>query len=56
MQQIDTRVLRAYLLTRRQALLMELGQIEDLLGLERTKVPKHKEQEARVKRKKNASG
>jgi hypothetical protein len=33
--------MRAYLMTRRQTLLMELGAIEDLLGIERTKKPKH---------------
>jgi len=31
-----------YLLKRRQVLLMELGQIEDILGLPRTKEPRHK--------------
>lgn len=39
-------VLRSYLLRRRQVLLMELGEIEDVLGLERTKPPKHKDKPA----------
>jgi len=36
--------MEAYLMRRRQCLLMELGQIEDLLGLERTKIPKDKQE------------
>lgn len=34
--------MREYLLRRRQVLLMELGQIEDTLGIERTVTPKRK--------------
>lgn len=33
--------LRAYLMSRRQSLLIELGALEDTLGLARTKAPKH---------------
>lgn len=33
---------RNYLLARRQALLIELGAIEDLLGLRRSVEPKHR--------------
>lgn len=33
---------RRYLISRRQTLLMELGAIEDVLGLPRSVVPKHK--------------
>jgi len=35
---------RSYLLARRQALLIELGAIEDLLGLHRSVEPKHRRQ------------
>ena len=35
--------MEAYLMRRRQCLLMELGQIEELLGLERTKPPREKD-------------
>lgn len=34
--------LRAYLVARRAALLIELGKIEELLGMERTVTPKRK--------------
>jgi hypothetical protein len=40
---------RKYLLSKRQALLIDLGAIEDYLGIERTVIPKHK----REKEKKN---
>ena len=33
---------RAYLMKRRQTLIMELGEIEDQLGLERSIVPRRK--------------
>lgn len=33
---------RKYYMTRRQTLIMELGALEDLLGLERSVVPKRK--------------
>lgn len=36
------RFIADYFLARRQALLIELGQIEDLMGLPRTKEPKHR--------------
>ena len=35
--------LRDYLMKRRQVLLMELGQIEDMLGLERSVTPRRKQ-------------
>lgn len=35
---------RTYLLARRQALLIELGAIEDWLGLQRSVEPKHRRQ------------
>lgn len=37
-----SRCLTAYLMRRRQALIMELGEIEELLGLERSIMPRRK--------------
>lgn len=38
---------KAYLYAKRQALIIELGAIEDLLNLERSIVPRHKRREPR---------
>lgn len=38
---------RALLLSRRQALLIEIGSIEDYLGMERSVIPKRKRDEER---------
>ena len=40
-ESIDERE-RSLLMTRRQALIMELGAIEEYLGLQRSIIPKHK--------------